>query len=297
MAGIRQFVYLSDVRVYGNHRENPIPITERTQPSPAAEHRFLLEAESEIRQNAGATTLGHDLTIAALRPTMTAGPSGSSPITDDLLWPMIASNRKRSIPIQMLHEQDFARAIQLTMERRLEGAYNLTSKGVIGSEQALEMCRSVMVAKPVGAKRRRGSRGSGFGRHPLIVSDTKFRHAAGFTAKYSPSRPPGPIVIPTFTKSVHSMFAQASSDPMRVVVDTDPGVDDAVAILMLLANPNCDVVGLTTTAGNVPLARSTRNALALLEYAGRLDIPVHQGAARPVRGAMHTLDTFTRHRD
>lgn len=69
-----------------------------------------------------------------------------------------------------------------------------------------------------------------------------------------------------------------------VIVDTDPGVDDAVAILMLLANPAFDVVGLTTTAGNVPLARSTRNSLALLEYAGRSDIPVYRGAARPVRG-------------
>ena len=73
-------------------------------------------------------------------------------------------------------------------------------------------------------------------------------------------------------------------NPVPVVVDTDPGVDDAVAILMLLADPNFDVAGFTTTAGNVPLARSTRNSLALLEYAGRTDIPVSKGAARPIRG-------------
>ena len=70
----------------------------------------------------------------------------------------------------------------------------------------------------------------------------------------------------------------------QIVVDTDPGVDDAVAILMLLSDPRFDIVGMTTTAGNVPLARSTRNSLALLEYAGRSDIPVYRGAARPVRG-------------
>lgn len=80
------------------------------------------------------------------------------------------------------------------------------------------------------------------------------------------------------------MTDKATNKPMTVVVDTDPGVDDAVAILMLLADPTCNIVGLTTTAGNVPLARSTRNSLALLEYAGRLDIPVCRGAARPVRG-------------
>jgi len=80
------------------------------------------------------------------------------------------------------------------------------------------------------------------------------------------------------------MTTAASNKTIPVIVDTDPGVDDAVAILMLLADPMCEFVGITTTAGNVPLSRSTRNTLALLEYAGRLDIPVCRGAARPIRG-------------
>ena len=69
-----------------------------------------------------------------------------------------------------------------------------------------------------------------------------------------------------------------------VIIDTDPGVDDAIAILMALAHPGFRILGLTATAGNVPLARAARNALALLEYAGRGDIPTHKGAARPLRG-------------
>ncbi|MYC33151.1 MAG: nucleoside hydrolase [Chloroflexi bacterium] len=80
------------------------------------------------------------------------------------------------------------------------------------------------------------------------------------------------------------MTSETRNKAIPVIVDTDPGVDDAVAILMLLGDPTCEIVGFTTTAGNVPLARSTRNTLALLEYAGRLDIPVCRGAARPVRG-------------
>ena len=70
--------------------------------------------------------------------------------------------------------------------------------------------------------------------------------------------------------------------PIPVIIDTDPGVDDALAILMALAHPGFNIIGITTTGGNVPLARATRNALALLEYAGRGDIPVHRGAARPL---------------
>ena len=80
------------------------------------------------------------------------------------------------------------------------------------------------------------------------------------------------------------MNARHKNKPVPVVVDTDPGVDDAVAILMLLSDPSFDVLGFTTTAGNVPLARSTRNSLALLEHIGRSDIPVYRGAARPIRG-------------
>ena len=71
---------------------------------------------------------------------------------------------------------------------------------------------------------------------------------------------------------------------MRLIIDTDPGVDDAIAILLALAAPHVEVVGLTTVGGNVPRARATRNALALLRAAGRDDIPVAAGAARPRSG-------------
>ncbi|MEC9279772.1 MAG: nucleoside hydrolase, partial [Chloroflexota bacterium] len=70
----------------------------------------------------------------------------------------------------------------------------------------------------------------------------------------------------------------------KVIIDTDPGVDDAIAILMALRSPSLQVLGLTTVGGNVPLARATRNSLALLEYADRTDIPVVRGAALPIRG-------------
>ncbi len=69
-----------------------------------------------------------------------------------------------------------------------------------------------------------------------------------------------------------------------VVIDTDPGVDDAIALLMALSCPQIDVLGLTTTAGNVPIGPATRNALAILESVGRTDVPVSRGATRPIRG-------------
>ena len=77
-----------------------------------------------------------------------------------------------------------------------------------------------------------------------------------------------------------------------LVIDTDPGVDDAVAILMALAAPGVDLVGLTAVGGNVPLARATRNALALLQAAGRSDVPVARGAAKPLRGRFRPSAAF-----
>ena len=79
---------------------------------------------------------------------------------------------------------------------------------------------------------------------------------------------------------------------MRLIIDTDPGVDDAIAILLALVAPGVQLAGLTTLGGNVPRARATRNALALLEAAGRSDVPVAAGAARPLSGRFRPSVAF-----
>ena len=80
--------------------------------------------------------------------------------------------------------------------------------------------------------------------------------------------------------------------PQRLIIDTDPGVDDAIAILLALAAPDTEVIGLTAVGGNVPLARGVRNALALLQAANRPDLPVARGAARPRTGRYHPSIKF-----
>ncbi|MGB8818153.1 MAG: nucleoside hydrolase [Rhizobiaceae bacterium] len=68
----------------------------------------------------------------------------------------------------------------------------------------------------------------------------------------------------------------------KIIIDTDPGQDDAVAILLALASPELDVVGITAVAGNVPLALTERNARKICELAGRPDMKVYAGAIRPL---------------
>ncbi len=69
---------------------------------------------------------------------------------------------------------------------------------------------------------------------------------------------------------------------MKIIIDTDPGQDDAVAILTALASPEIEVLGITTVAGNVPLALTTKNALKVVELAGRPEVAVFAGADRPL---------------
>ena len=69
---------------------------------------------------------------------------------------------------------------------------------------------------------------------------------------------------------------------MKLVLDCDPGLDDAVAILV--AAHYADLIGITTVAGNVGINRTTRNALVVAQLAG-LDVPIHRGAAEPLAGA------------
>ncbi|MDA8540154.1 nucleoside hydrolase [Planktomarina temperata] len=67
---------------------------------------------------------------------------------------------------------------------------------------------------------------------------------------------------------------------LKLIIDTDPGIDDAMAILYAIAAPEIDLLGLTTVFGNVTTPKATRNALYLLEQAG-IEIPVAEGLHRP----------------
>ncbi|MCA8884218.1 MAG: nucleoside hydrolase [Rhodobacteraceae bacterium] len=78
--------------------------------------------------------------------------------------------------------------------------------------------------------------------------------------------------------------------PRKIIIDTDPGQDDAVAILLALAAPELQVLGITTVAGNVPLALTARNARVICELAGRPDIFVFAGADRPLQRTLVTAE-------
>ncbi|MEO9780314.1 MAG: nucleoside hydrolase [Sedimentitalea sp.] len=77
----------------------------------------------------------------------------------------------------------------------------------------------------------------------------------------------------------------------KIIIDTDPGQDDAVAILLALASPDeIEVLGITAVAGNVPLALTAKNARIVCELAGRSDVPVYAGCDRPLGRELVTAE-------
>ena len=71
---------------------------------------------------------------------------------------------------------------------------------------------------------------------------------------------------------------------MKIVMDMDPGVDDAIALILALNSPELEILGITTTYGNVSVEKSTKNVFRILKLVGKTDIPVFTGARKPLLG-------------
>ena len=80
------------------------------------------------------------------------------------------------------------------------------------------------------------------------------------------------------------------TEPIPLILDCDPGHDDALALVVALARPELDPLGVTTVAGNAALAETTRNALRVLTLLRRTDVPVAAGARGPLLRPLHVAD-------
>src|SRR5947209_12291225 len=72
-----------------------------------------------------------------------------------------------------------------------------------------------------------------------------------------------------------------------IILDCDPGHDDAIALLLALASPEVRLLGVTTVSGNQTLEKTTANAIRVLDHVNRTDVPVAAGAARPLVRERH----------
>jgi purine nucleosidase len=89
---------------------------------------------------------------------------------------------------------------------------------------------------------------------------------------------------------------EAAAQPRKIVIDCDPGIDDAIAIVLALQHSGLEIVGITTMFGNAYVDQATRNALTVVELSGRA-IPVYKGAARPLRITIEPPPDFVHGKD
>ena len=80
------------------------------------------------------------------------------------------------------------------------------------------------------------------------------------------------------------------SERRKIIIDTDPGQDDAAAIMLALGSPELEILGITTVAGNVPLSRTSTNARIILEFCSRPEVKVFAGAERPIARPLVTAE-------
>lgn len=81
---------------------------------------------------------------------------------------------------------------------------------------------------------------------------------------------------------------------MKIIIDTDPGTDDSIAISVPSGSSLIDLLGPTIVGGNVPRALGTRNALKILDFIRSEEVPVYQGAFRPLRGLLRVRIQLSR---
>lgn len=99
--------------------------------------------------------------------------------------------------------------------------------------------------------------------------------------------------VTVFTTAVEDPFCyHRAMTPTPVILDVDPGHDDAVALMLACGAPELDVRAVTTVAGNVPLRKTTRNALRVLSLIGREDVPVGVGASAPLARPLRTAENI-----
>src|SRR3977135_4319416 len=116
----------------------------------------------------------------------------------------------------------------------------------------------------------------GMTRRRFVGSSASALAAASLTAAFAHDAQAA--VVPPSEQSGR----QGSNGRFRVIIDTDPGVDDALALLLAMRSPELKIDGITAVAGNVPLELTLPNAMRMVEIAGRTDIPVAAGARVPL---------------
>ncbi len=197
-AGVKHIIYLSSHTVYGAHRDNPLPLTERAPLRPMPDFPFgydkflsdqILESFAERHP---------DTKVTILRSSSVLGPSASNDISRVFAFPKAMGVCGYNPPFQFLHEDDLARILTAVIEREISGIFNVAGDGVAFYNEIAEilpeklMCLPPFLAYPavkvtwnLGLQRSRTTAELDLVRYPLLLSTGKLEQATGYRPRYT----------------------------------------------------------------------------------------------------------------
>ncbi|MGH2809143.1 MAG: NAD-dependent epimerase/dehydratase family protein [Actinomycetota bacterium] len=195
-AGVKKVVYTSTAIVYGAHRDNPIPLTEESPLRANLDFSYpthKLEVEYIVRE---VNDEYPDLAFVVFRPAIVFGPHVDNAWSHTLEAPFLFSIKGHRAPLQYIHEDDVADALQMAVTTDLEGVYNLAAEGWLEADEMVAIIgrRRFELTEPVAFSLMEKMWDLGLSEtpagmlhyvmHPWVVSTEKLA-AAGFKAKHS----------------------------------------------------------------------------------------------------------------
>ena len=306
-AEVSHVLYLSSTSVYGAHPDNPEFLTEDDPVRPIRGFQYSEDkaaAEAVLRAYAAAHP---SVGITVLRSCPVMGPNADNFIANAFRKPVLPSVGAADPPMQLLHEDDLIDVLTRCLERRPVGTYNVAGEGTIRWSEMASIINTPLLRLPA------------FVLYPLtsvcwhlrLQSDSpaaglnfvRYRWTRQRTEAQGRLGNGAAILVPRRVAIVRRQQSGGLMDRERViprrtrrkmqpttnsvVIDADTGTDDAIALVAAVNSPELNIRGLTTVAGNARVAHTTRNALRLMDYLGRPDIPRLDGrvptALGPVR--------------
>ena len=192
-AQVRHFIYLSSHTAYGAHRDNPIPLTDKSplRPLPDFPYGYDKFVSEELIQEFAEQH--QDLKVTILRPCIVLGPNAHNSISRGFFRRVLLGVLDYNPPLQFLYEDDLARVLAIIIGREVTGVFNVAGEGVVFYRELADIIKSKLFSLPallayplaqltwnLGIQRDSTASGLDLVRYPIVLDTGKLRQATGY---------------------------------------------------------------------------------------------------------------------
>ena len=197
-AKVRNFIYLSSHTIYGAHRDNPVPITEKAPLRPSTGFQYSYDkalCEGKVQEFAKENP---EVAVAVLRACVVMGPGADNFVTQAFFKPVLLAVMGYDPPLQFVHEDDLAKLVHLLIVRPCPGTFNVAGEGVVHYTRMAHLLRRRLLFLPpvmaysvtqmawnLGIQKDSPAEGLDFIRYPIVVSTGKLKGETGFGFFYT----------------------------------------------------------------------------------------------------------------